>query len=240
MGNNTLKIFAIVPAKKFERSKTRLSGLLSERERVELASLMLEQTLTILASAPQVSCTVVVSSDERASIMASRFAKCEFLSEPADKGVNSAVGLANELCIQRGAEATLVVPQDLPLLSNSVISKITTTACKSLDAAHSQRALVICPSQRMDGTNLLLRCPPDVISTNYDDNSYRNHIKSAQKLGIVPDVISESATALDIDTPQDIHEVLQHTSTQNPVLKFLSTRLRQERNSTASPALGEL
>ena len=65
-----MKVVAIVPVKRFENAKSRLSGVLSLADRVVLSSLMLEDTLQELAKADRLDELVVVSSDMRAKELA--------------------------------------------------------------------------------------------------------------------------------------------------------------------------
>ena len=62
-----MKLFAIVPVKKFENAKSRLSSVLSQEDRIGLCELMLRETLRKLAAtSPPIATVVVVASDERA------------------------------------------------------------------------------------------------------------------------------------------------------------------------------
>src|SRR5215217_7611084 len=117
-----MKTFAIVPIKRFENAKTRLSSILDTDDRIRLSLLMLEEK---------------------------------------ERGVNSAVALADSYCMKKAADATMVIPHDLPLLNSTDISK----ACEL--AENESRCIVICPSLRYDGTNMLLRKPPSIIATFY-------------------------------------------------------------------------
>ena len=57
-------IIAIIPVKKFESGKTRLSPLLGVQERARLSELMLQDTLAALGAAHSLAEIVVVSSDK--------------------------------------------------------------------------------------------------------------------------------------------------------------------------------
>jgi len=91
-----MKTFAIVPVKKFENAKTRLSPVLRPDERVRLSSLMLTHTLKVLAAVPSLQQIVVVSSDRRAGEIAAKHS-AKFLREEKESDVNSAVMLAEQL-----------------------------------------------------------------------------------------------------------------------------------------------
>src|SRR5687768_7159100 len=192
-----MKTFAIVPVKRFENAKTRLSSMLDTEDRIRLSSLMLEDTLQILSVAPALMQVIIVSADKRADEIATKHG-AKFLPEEKEKGVNSAVALADGYCIEKeAADATIVIPHDLPLLDSIVISK----ACEL--AEKESTCIVICPSVRYDGTNMLLKKPPSVIGTFYETDSYNMHVRTAIKLGIPVKPLLSKSLMYDIDTPED-------------------------------------
>ena len=171
-----MKTFVIVPVKKFENAKARLSSILNAEDRAYLASLMLDDTLSFLTSA-RLHQVIVVSSDKCAQEIARRHGTM-FLHEQKESGVNSAVLAAESYCTKQGADATMVLPQDIPLLNTTDVEM----ACDL--AENENKCIVICPSLRYDGTNLLLRKPSFVMETYYDSNSYKTHIQVASERGI--------------------------------------------------------
>lgn len=191
-------IIAIIPVKKFENSKTRLSSMLDVQERVRLSELMLEDTLAALGRARTLSEIAVVSADRRAAEIASKHG-ATLLAQERDSGVNSAVALADLHAEKKGADATVVIPQDLPLLGAADMEGICAMA--------QGRCIVICPSLRYDGTNVLLRMPPQVIATSYDNNSYEAHVRSARQAGAAVHVAKLERLMFDIDTPEDARQL---------------------------------
>ena len=210
-----MKIFAIVPVKKFENSKTRLSSMLTLDERIILSSLMLSSTLEVLACASLTE-MVVVSSDRRVQGIASEHG-ARFLYEEKEKGVNSAVAIADSYCVKQGGDATIVVPEDLPLLDTTDIMMV----CDLV--ANEGRCIVICPSSRYDGTNLLFRKPPDAMRTHYDNNSYITHIDIAKKLGIPVKIFFSKRLMYDIDTPEDVKQLAGGCS-RSKTIEFLKQK----------------
>lgn len=211
------KIFAIVPVKKFENAKLRLSPMLSADDRIHLSALMLDDTLSALAGAKSIEDVVVVSGDSRAEEIAARHGR-KFLREDKESGVNSAVALADRYCTGQGANATAVIPQDLPLLEALDVDM----ACDM--AENEPSCIVICPSLRYDGTNLLLRKPPSAIKTYYDSDSYETHIKAASKLGIPVKLFFSKKLMSDIDTPEDARQLAREAGV-GKTLEFLKSRL---------------
>ncbi|MGI0019848.1 MAG: 2-phospho-L-lactate guanylyltransferase, partial [Nitrososphaera sp.] len=189
-----MKTFFIIPVKRFENSKTRLSSILSADERILLAGLMLDDTLATLKTIG--SKILVVSGDRHAKEIAESHG-ARFIHEEKDSGVNSAVALADRHCVDAGSDASVVVPQDLPLLNAGDINQMIATA-------RAERCIAICPSLRYDGTNVLLRRPPDIIKTHYDNNSYEMHIKSAADAGVSAHVMKLERLMFDIDTQEDV------------------------------------
>ena len=211
------KIFAIVPVKKFENAKLRLSLMLSADDRIHLSALMLDDTLAELAGAKSIDEVVVVSSDRRAEEIAIRHDRV-FLHEDKESGVNSAVALADSYCTGQGADATAVIPQDLPLLDALDVDK----ACDM--AANEQSCIIICPSQRYDGTNLLIRKPPTAITTYYDHDSYETHIKAAGKMGILVKIFYSKKLMSDLDTPEDARQLAMEAGA-GKTLEFIKSKL---------------
>jgi 2-phospho-L-lactate guanylyltransferase len=214
-----MKTFAIVPVKRFENAKTRLSSMLDTEDRIRLSSLMLEDTLQILSVAPPLTQVIIVSADKRADEIATKHG-ATFLPEEKENGVNSAVALADGYCIEKeAADATIVIPHDLPLLDSIVISK----ACEL--AEKESTCIVICPSVRYDGTNMLLRKPPSVIGTFYETDSYNMHVRTAIKLGIPVKPLLSKSLMYDIDTPEDALQLIKEENVAAKSLEFIKSKL---------------
>lgn len=213
-----MNVFAIVPVKRFENAKTRLSSVLDTDERIHLSLLMLEDTLHTLSMASSLTKVVIVSSDKRAEELATKHG-ANFVNEETEDGVNSAVALADRYCIKEAADATLIIPYDLPLLDKSDISKAQELAQKE---AH---CIVICPSHRYDGTNMLLRKPPSVIATFYDSDSYNMHVKAATSRGIAIKYLFSKSLMYDVDTPEDVFRLIkEEMGTAVQSIKFLKSK----------------
>lgn len=191
-----MKIFAIVPVKKFENSKSRLSTFLSLQDRVQLSSIMLQETMAVLLASDRIQEVIVVSADHRARELANS-AGAVFLQEEKDNGVNSAVRIADSYAASQNADASIVIPQDLPLLDIEEVSM----ACDMAETEN--QCVVMVPSLRYDGTNLLLRKPPSVIQTFFDNNSYESHLAAAKSKGVPTKLYFSSRLMMDVDTPDD-------------------------------------
>ena len=213
-----MKIFALVPVKRFESSKSRLSSVLNVAERKELSELLLTNTLSVLTEATAISEIVIVSSDEVAMEIA-RKKGAKVLRESKDGGVNAAIARADDYSFENGAEATLVIPQDLPLLVAADVNMI------CMKAESPDRCLVLCPSIRYDGSNALLRKPSLLLKTSYDEDSFHAHIGAATKVGIPIKVFLSKRIMLDLDTTEDI-KILMNQGIANLPLDYLKSKLK--------------
>ena len=218
-----MKVFAIVPVKNFESGKSRLASLLTVEERVKLSELFLDYTLNTLTNTSVISNVVVVSSDKRAEGIA-KIHNAKFLQEKKNQGVNAAVALADVYISDYAVDATIVIPQDLPLLLPEDIERICTSA------QEHEKCLVICPSLRFDGSNALLRRPPLLISTNYDNDSYNIHIKKAKASDAIIKIIKTERIMTDIDTVEDVINLIKINSRNknniNKAVSFLTSKIK--------------
>lgn len=57
----------------------------------------------------------LVTSDSYAVKLAKEY-KFEIISDPANAGETAAIEMATQICVDRGADSTLVIPADIPLI----------------------------------------------------------------------------------------------------------------------------
>jgi len=194
-----MKIAAVIPMKCLHSAKSRLSRILTAKQRKNLAMYLLDATIKELRNCDFISEIVIVSSDEAVKHY-SCLNNLKFIKD-WDEGVNKAVMLADKYCIDNGINANIVIPPDLPFVSAKEIDKI----CIISNKYH--KCIIICPSKRLDGTNILFRKPPGVIKTHYDNNSYMNHLKEASKIKIPIESLDIVKLMFDLDTEDDLLEL---------------------------------
>ena len=194
------KIAAVIPMKNLHFAKSRLSTILTLQQRKNLAFFLLNTTIKTLKESRLIYEIIVVSSDK--TIEKFSFENNLKFIKDSDNGVNNAVILADRYCIDNDIGANIVIPHDLPFISAKEIDQICTISEKY------PKCIIICPSKRFDGTNILFRKPPNVIKTFYDDNSYMNHLKEAQKFNIPFESLDLDNLMFDIDTKEDLIEFL--------------------------------
>lgn len=188
---------AIIPVKPFIAAKSRLG--LDESKRKDVCSIMLGEVLAALRDST-VAESLVVTGDPQVTEIASQYG-ASVLNENHQTGVNDAVLLGLERAKGR---TTIVLPQDIPLVESKDIDAI-------LEAAPCPGALVV-PSRKLDGTNALVRTPPDVFETRYDEGSYQSHIDAAQKAGVRATLAFSKNLMIDVDTMEDLRYVIASKS----------------------------
>lgn len=205
-----MKIAAVIPMKSLHSAKSRLSNILTAQQRKNLAMYLLNATIKELKKSNFISEIIIVSNDKAVKNY-SCLNNLKFIKD-SEEGVNKAVILADNYCIDNGINANIVIPHDLPFISAKEIDKICTMSNKY------HKCIIICPSKRFDGTNILFRKPPDVIKTHYDDNSYMNHLKEAYKFKIPIESLDIVKLRFDLDTKEDLLELFP-LENWNSVLK---------------------
>ncbi len=129
--------WALVPIRGLESAKSRLGGDLDAEERLELVTELLRRTLVATRDARGIAGTIVVTKDGDAAELA-RLHDAVGLVESAP-GLNEAIEAARSVAEARGATAVLVLPADLPAVSNEAIDELLATAAEVAPAS-SDRA----------------------------------------------------------------------------------------------------
>jgi 2-phospho-L-lactate guanylyltransferase len=185
----------IVPVKDLADAKQRLHAALSPEERRRLAEAMLRDVLGALTSASERAPITMVTRDAQAMSIAAEM-NIAVLGEPENQGETQAVARAVVGLMNRGAEAMLVVPGDIPLITADDVDRIV-RAGRAAD-------VVLVPAHQERGTNAVLLRPPDALPLRFGEYSFRPHLEAAQRLGLRTTVLDVPTVALDVDTPADL------------------------------------
>lgn len=186
-----LKLAAIIPVKAFGAGKSRLAGILDDRERAALNAGFLDRTLDLAAIFPGLRNTFVVSADDDAlDVATSRGAVALRETGP---GLNAAIGQAVATARRGGATAALVLPTDLPLA----------TAEDLLNLTAPPLGLTIAPDRRGQGTNALCLAPVEGFTFRFGENSFAAHVEEARRAGLETQIHHAPRLGFDIDTPDD-------------------------------------
>ena len=187
----------LVPVKNLAEAKQRLSFILNPEERLALAQAMCEDVLEALARWHRRPPVAVVTSDSFASDLAARF-NFEVVADD-NSGETGAIEMATAVCGARGAESTLVVPADIPLIESSELQKI-------VDCAPAGGAVLV-PDAAGRGTNAAWRSPGDLFPLRFGNDSFLPHLAAAKATGLPWVVLELPGIARDVDRPDDLREL---------------------------------
>jgi 2-phospho-L-lactate guanylyltransferase len=195
-------IHAVVPVKDTRQAKQRLAGVLDRAQRQELALAMLEDVLAVLARVDELAGILVVTADAAAAAIAARY-RASVMEEGAHDGHTGAVAAAARRLVGDGM---LTVPGDIPLLEPDDVRRLMSTHCEAM--WHSARAFTIVPARDEKGSNAVLCSPAGAVPLRFGEDSFFPHLDAARSCNIEPAVLRLARIALDIDTPQDLAQLL--------------------------------
>lgn len=191
------RVVAIVPIGELEGAKSRLGGMLDAEERRDLVIGLARRTIEAAAATPGIDETVVVTPDDELRRLA-----LDAGARPVrqrEQGLNCGLREARAEAMAAGAEAVLVLPTDLPLVSPAALGALLA------QLGEKERPLVVLVTDRHGrGTNALLLAPPDAVEFAFGGDSRRAHTASAREVGARLVEIADGPLTLDVDTPDDL------------------------------------
>ena len=188
----------LVPVKNLATAKQRLSPVLSPEARRDLAQAMCADVLETLARWNGRPDVAVVTGDPFARDLAQQ---CGFsvIADETNPGETGAIEMATSVCRARGADHTLVIPADIPLIATEDLRKVVEVA--------PPRGAVLVPDAAGRGTNAALRTPADLFPLRFGNDSFLPHLASAKATGLPCVVLELPSIALDVDRPEDLQEL---------------------------------
>jgi len=189
----------LVPVKDLKNAKQRLAGVLDDDERQAFAEAMLNDVLDALAHWRNHPPVAVVTGDGHVRSLARRH-HFEVIEDPANHGQTEAIAMATARCLTAGAEFTLVIPGDVPLVQGWELQKI-------LDAAPVEGSVLV-PAHDRRGTNAAWRKPAGLFPLYFGNDSFAPHHAAAQASGKPCVVLELAGVGLDVDNPADLRRLL--------------------------------
>lgn len=188
--------WAIVPVKPLVRAKSRLADVLTSQERENLSFKMLFRTIEVLKSCQAIDDVLVISRDTRVLAMV-RTVDVHTVQESGQPELNDALTRATSLLQSWGVEATLVIPADIPLISEEDIEQI-------VHLGRYRGSVVASPDMAENGTNALFIHPPGLIEFAYGEGSFHRHVNATREVDAILHVYESDRIRLDVDTPEDL------------------------------------
>ena len=188
----------LLPVKRLDRAKGRLSGWLDPDERAALALALFEDALDLCSSTPWLRWWVVSDDGEVLTIAADRgFGTIE----DEGTGLNDALKLAIAEVVNHGADSVTVIPSDVPLAYEEDVRDLVDTGATS--------DVVVVPSDDDGGTNGLYLAPPDLLEPRFGSASLKAHVDAAADRHLRCSILALPRLALDIDTIKDVEAFLE-------------------------------
>ncbi len=184
----------IVPMKPLAEAKTRLWDDLPPLERQAVVLLMLERVVAASVGATIRGACLVAGGDEVVREVAEASGARWALDDT--NGLNAALWAAMQTAHADGAEATLFLPGDLPLITGDDVRALITES--------DGYAATVCVRASSDGgTNALLQPAASAFKPLLGERSFEKHCEAAAAVGaalVTPDL---PRIAFDLDNRQD-------------------------------------
>lgn len=191
------KLCALVPIKSLNTAKSRLSSVLSLRQRSRLAVAMFEDVIDALAESRQLGLISVLTDDADLQALASDKG-CAVYVEDSTRGYRENLAHAAADLEAKGFGTLLHVAADLPHLC-------------ARDVGHllglHRGGVTVCVATEDDGTNGLVCSPPTAIVPSFGAPSRERHLAAARRAGIAARSVTVSGFARDLDRPSDLHRL---------------------------------
>ena len=224
-----MRTIAILPVKTFTAAKQRLAGTLGAGSRQALARAMFSDVLAALRRMPGLDEVAVVTSD-RVAETAALGGRVRVLRDRAMAGQSEAALIGIRHAQEAGFDRVLLVPGDTPLLDPAEMTQL----------LERGPGIAIVPDRHLAGTNALLLAPPDAIEPSFGPGSLARHTAAAEDAGADWSVDRLPSLMLDVDTPDDLAELVgalelrrgQAPSTRGALRQLDRSRARASCRST--------
>lgn len=183
--------WAVIPAKPFKDSKSRLSGALDSAGRERLVEAMLRHVIAAAEGAGPIARTILAGSPGAGFSVG-----LPMLDDPA-AGLNPALQSALDHVAGAGIDRILVVAGDLPQLTSHDLALL---------ALAPAGIVAIAPDRHETGTNALSLPLPAArgFSFAFGADSFARHKTEAERLGLRVEIVHSPGLARDIDEPGDL------------------------------------
>ena len=200
-------VVAVVPLKNLKLAKSRLSNILAEGERQELVLAMFDDVLVSLRASHFIDEIFLVADKYFDPV-----ADVQMITEIKNRGYDEAIIEALKDSRVNQAQAMLILPADLPLVSRDELD--------TLIRDQEERSIRIAGARDQDGTNALVMKPPSLLATSFGVGSFERHKKFAKALSVKIEEINLPGLSFDVDTEKDLIDFVQ-TKSDTRTYRFL-------------------
>ena len=192
-----MRVWTIIPVKSLVCAKSRLAFLLDDPSRRGLCLVMLRRVVGAVKASSAPLC-LVTTPDPDVISWCRREGLVPF--QDGERDLNSSLKEATFRALELGAEAVLIIPSDVPLVTKEDIDGMVELGFHS--------SVVISPCRREEGTNALFIRPPGALSYSFGPGSFQRHLRLARSLGLKVEVYRSATLGLDVDLPEDLKDFL--------------------------------
>ena len=192
-----MSCWALIPAKGFDRSKSRLSSVLPPDAREALSRELFDHVVTVFRQSPSIDGVAVVSNSTAALTRADQLGVATLKDPPESRGLADVVDTALCELERAGATSVLICMSDLPELGVQDVESV----IRQLEESD----VVLVPDLLHEGTNLVALRPPTAMPSCFGhDDSLRRHRALAARLGLTVNIQLRSGIGFDVDQPGDL------------------------------------
>jgi len=205
-----MSVWALVPAKAFERGKSRLAPALDDAARAAFARSLFDHVLGTLSASGVVDGILVATDSPSVAAAARAHGAAVRNDAPGVTTLASVVddGLAD--LAARGARTALVLMADLPRLGVDDV--------RVLVAAAATHDVVLVRADDERHTNALA-LPPGAMATAFGRaDSFDAHLAAARAAGLRVAVVDNARVAFDVDGPDDHARMLASSARKSATL----------------------
>jgi 2-phospho-L-lactate guanylyltransferase len=206
----------LIPVKEFREAKKRLAPHFSPDDRAALAKAMCEDFFAVVAAVRCADRIFVVSKEPQVLLWA-RELGWETIAESRQISESDSVDAASRYCAERGVQALLRLPVDIPLVEPGDIEAV-------FAAVEVAPSTILVPSGDGTGTNAILRSPPALFPSHFGPNSFVRHLAEAEGCGVRAQVFRNPRLELDIDEWDDLRKLAPLVRPDSATARWLMAR----------------
>ena len=209
----------VIPVKEFREAKKRLAPHFSPDDRAALAQAMCEDFFGVVAAVRSADRVFVISKEPQVLLRA-RELGWETIAESRQISESDSVDAASRYCAERGVQALLRLPVDIPLVEPADIEAVFETLGDAPTA-------ILVPSSDGTGTNAILRSPPALFPSHFGPNSLVRHLAEAEACGVRAQVFRNPRLELDIDEWEDLQKLAPLVRAHSATARWLMERAQR-------------
>jgi 2-phospho-L-lactate/phosphoenolpyruvate guanylyltransferase len=206
----------LIPVKEFREAKKRLAPHFSPDDRAALAQAMCEDFFGVVDAVRSVDRIFVVSKEPQVLALARQLG-WETIAESHQTSESDSVDAASRYCAERGVQALLRLPVDIPLAEPADIEAV-------FESLGDGPAVILVPSGDGTGTNAILRSPPALFPSHFGPQSLGRHLAEAEACGVSAQLFRNPRLELDIDEWEDLRKLAPLVRPDTATARWLMER----------------